>query len=222
MKNMNKQRLLVAGLLLGLMGAAAEAGEINVVNADWTVNTAVPVGSLVGITTAETFTGLRPGPIADVSVALDISGGFNGTLYGYLNYQGANGSVATEVLLNQVGTSPLNPVGSPGAGFNDVVLTDAGTANGSIHGAAGVPTGDWLPDSPNTLDGTFGGRMPNGTWTLFLADLDAGTPAPTLVSWGLDVNVVPDQPLTPAFTAVLLGLMTVGGSMWRAMRRQVV
>ena len=178
MNNMHKHLLFAGGLLLGLTGAASAIPVINVVNANWTVNTAVPAGNPTGITTAETFTGLRAGPIADVSVDLDVSGGFNGALYGSLTLQSANGRVATEILLNQVGTSPVNPIGSFGAGFNNIILTDAGTANGSIHGAAGVPTGAWLPDSPNTLDGTFGGLIANGTWTLFLADLDAGVPAP--------------------------------------------
>ena len=219
MNNMRKHLLLAGGLLLGLTAAAAANEIINVVDADWTVNTVIPAGSLAGITAYQTFTSLRSSPIADVSVDLDISGGFNSTLYGYLNLQDAKGAVVTEILLNQVGTAPGNPFGSFGAGFNNIILTDAGTANGSIHGAAGVPTGAWLPDSANTLDGTFGGLTANGTWTLFLADRVAGSPAPTLVSWGLDVNVVPDQPLTPAFTAVLLGLVTVGGSLCRTLRR---
>jgi hypothetical protein len=225
MNKAHKHLLLAGGLLLGLTGAASAIEEINVVNADWTVNTAIPVGNPVGITTAQTFTGIpQHGPlgIGEVSVDLDISGGYNGALYASLTFQDAKGDVATEVLLNELGVTPSYWFGSAGAGLN-VTLSDTGTANGSIHAAAGIPTGTWLPDSANTLDATFGGLpTANGTWTLFVADLDAGTPTPTLVSWGLNVDEVPDQPLTPAFTAVLLGLVTVGGSLWRTTRRQTV
>jgi hypothetical protein len=104
----------------------------------------------------------------------------------------------------------------------NVTLSDSGTANGNIHGATGIPTGIWQPDSPNTLDGTFGGLTANGTWTLFLADLAVGGGTSTLNSWGLDVSVaaVPE----PAQLGLVLGmgtlLVSVGQALLRGRRKQ--
>lgn len=184
-----KKTLFICGFMLFKLASVAQAQTVE--DADWTADTAIPEGSPVGIITYQTFQNLASGPITSVNVDLDISGGYNGDLYGYLTLQDANGNTATEILLNQIGTSPSNPFGSSGSGF-DVTLSDSGTVNGSIHGATGIPTGTWLPDSANTLDGTFGGLTANGTWTLFLADMSVGGGTSTLDSWGLDVTVVPE------------------------------
>ena len=181
-----KMNLLVCGCFV--LSFASIGSAAVVVDGDWTVNAAISQGSPVGMTAYQTFAGLSGGPITDVSVDLNISGGYNAGLYGYLVLQDAHGNTATEILLNQVGTSSSNPLGSSGAGFN-VTLSDSGTANGSIHNAAGIPTGTWLPDSAGTLDGTFGGMTANGTWTLFLADMTVGGGTSTLNSWGLDISV---------------------------------
>jgi subtilisin-like proprotein convertase family protein len=198
-----KKTLFICGFIVFKLVYAAAAQTV--VDADWTVDTAIPDGSPVGTTTYQPFQNLASGPITSVNVDLDISGGYNGDLYGYLTLQDANGNTATEILLNQVGTSPSNPFGSSGSGF-DVTLSDSGTVNGSIHEATGIPTGIWQPDSANTLDGTFGGLTANGTWTLFLADMSVGGGTSTLNSWGLDINVqtVPE----PAET----GLLGMGGA----------
>jgi hypothetical protein len=202
-----KKTLLLCGLMVQM---AVVTHAQNVIDDNWTLNTTIPVGNPVGVPYSETFSGLSSDPITSVEVTLDISGGYNGALYGYLVLQDADGNTATETLLNQIGTTTSNPFGSDGAGL-DVTLSDTGTANGSIHDATSVPTGVWLPDSSNTLDGTFGGMTANGTWTLYLADLDGGTPTPTLVSWGLDVNVAPVP--EPAFGSLagLGGLLLLAG-----------
>jgi len=203
-----KKALLLCGLIV-LKMAAASHGQ-NLIDTIWTLNTPIPVGNPVGIANSQTFQNLSVAPIANVNVTLDISGGFNGALYGYLVLQDANGNTATETLLNQVGTSPSNPIGSEGAGL-DVTLSDTCTGNGSIHNATGIPTGLWQPDSANPLDGTFGGMTANGTWTLFLADLDAGTPTPTLVSWTLDVNASPVPEPASGWMAGFGGLLLWAG-----------
>lgn len=193
-----KKILFLYGIMM--LKLAAPAGATPILNADWTVNLAIPEGSPVGITTAQTFGNLPGSPITGVSVDLNIGGGYNGGLFGYLVLQDANGNVATEILLNHVGTTPSNPLGSSGSGFN-VTLTDSGTVNGDIHGATGIPTGLWQPDSANTLANTFDGLTANGTWTLFLVDLYGGGGTSTLNSWGLDVNV-PDR----MQTGLMLGM----------------
>jgi hypothetical protein len=67
-------------------------------------------------------------------------------------------------------------------------------------------TGTWQPDgraidplgAPSTFDaagtvtfGSYTGLNPNGTWTLFLADLSAGAQS-QLISWELDITAVPE------------------------------
>jgi subtilisin-like proprotein convertase family protein len=180
-----KKTLLIGGFLVFKLAGTVTAAVI--LDENWNVNTAIPEGSPVGITSAQTFSDLSSSPITDVAVNLNISGGYNGDLYGYLTLQDANGNAATEILLNYMGTTTPNPFGSAGSGMN-VTLSDSGTVNGSIHNAAGVPTGTWQPDSANALDGTFGGLTANGTWTLFLADMSVGGGTSTVNSWGLDIN----------------------------------
>jgi subtilisin-like proprotein convertase family protein len=194
-----KKSLFICGLIVFKLASAASAAMV--INNDWTVNTAIPDGSPVGITAYQTFQNLASGPITDVTVDLNISGGYNGDLVGYLTLQDANGAAATEILLNRVGTTPANPFGSSGSGLN-VTLSDSGTVNGSIHGATGIPTGTWQPDSVNTLDNTFGGLTANGTWTLYLADMSLGGGTSILNSWGLNVSVVPE----PAGVGLIFGI----------------
>jgi subtilisin-like proprotein convertase family protein len=196
-----KKTLFICGVIM--LKLAAPAGASLVINNNWTVNAAIPDGNPVGITTSQTFQNLTGNPITDVTVALNISGGYNGDLVGYLTLQDAYGNLATEILLNRIGATPANSFGSSGSGFN-VTLSDSGTANGSIHNATGIPTGIWLPDAAKTMDGTFGGLTANGTWTLYLADLSVGGGTSTLNSWGLDVNVssIPE----PAGTGLISGM----------------
>lgn len=87
--------------------------------------------------------------------------------------------------------------------------------------ASGQLTGSWQPDgrvidpsSPAAAFDTaprsdmldvFNGLDPNGQWTLFVADLAPGGVS-TLVSWGLDITVVPE----PASTTLLALGLAVG------------
>ena len=215
-----KKYLLIGGIVLVKLAGNATAAVV-VVDSDWTVDTAITEGNTVGITTSETFSGLSSGAITDVSVDLDISGGYNAGLYGYLVLQDANGNTATEILLNHIGVSSSNSFGSSGAGMN-VTLSDSGTVNGSIHNAPGTPTGIWQPDSASTLDGTFGGLTANGTWTLYLADLTSGGGTSTLNSWGLDVSVisVPEASLTGWVSGVTLLGFVAGGAWLQCLRRK--
>ena len=190
--------LIIAGIFaLNYSNSATAAVSYS---QDWTVNNPIPEGNPVGITESQSIS-LVNAPIISVNVDLNITGGYNGALYGYLVYQDLNGNTVAETLLNNIGTSPSNIFGSTGTGMN-VTLSDAGTVNGSIHNAPGIPTGLWLPDSNNSLNGTFGGLNANGTWTLYLADLVSGSGTGTLTSWGLNITAVP-EPSTYGFVAGL-------------------
>jgi subtilisin-like proprotein convertase family protein len=199
-------------------------------------NAIVPDGDFNGLQSSMTLSGL-PNSIVDVNVTLTISGGFNGDFYAYLFHNSASA-----ILLNRVGRTSSSGVGYPDSGFGtnaasasftfddqagqDVHLyrTSSFTLNGS-----GQLTGTWQPDgraidplssgsvfdsaSRSSLLNVFNGADPNGTWSLFIADVSPGGEG-TLVNWGLSINVVP-EPGTGVL--ILTGFAAV---CWRAARRR--
>ena len=217
---MKTKSLNLTGIAAGLVLSAALASAQTESNFTFTVNQAVPVANANGLMTVGSVAQM-PAAISDVTVSLDLAGGFNGNLYAYLT--GPNGGFA--VLLNRVGVSnSASAFGYSDAGFN-ITLSDT-AANGDIHyyqntlnpGGAQL-TGTWMPDGRNidpmsspsafltasqsALLSSFDGTNPNGTWTLFVADLAAGS-QPTLVNWGLDITTVPE----PAYWSIgLLGAL---------------
>src|ERR1035437_3050659 len=166
----------------------------------------IPDGSPVGSSGTATASGYLPS-ISDISVKLNISGGYNGDLYAYLSYGGV-----LVPLLNRVGVGSGDAFGYSDTGFN-VTLSSAGAFDVHTYGShgpsingSGQLTGTWQPDgraidplgAPSTFDapgtvtfGSYTGLNPNGTWTLFLADLSAGAQS-QLVSWNLDITAVPE------------------------------
>ena len=168
------------------------------------------------------------GTIANVSVTLDISGGYNGDLYAWLSH----GS-GLAILLNRVGVSSANAVGYANAGFgmdaqqNQFTLDDQAAQDVHFYqavpftlNATGQLTGSWQPDGrvidpdssgalfdvaprPNTLS-VFNSLDPNGEWTLFVADLSPGGVS-TLDGWGLDITMVP-EPVNTTLLAFGLAL----------------
>ena len=95
-------------------------------NFTFSVNQLVPDANVNGLilTTNLNITG---GTISDVTVSLDISGGYNGDLYAFL--AGPNGGFA--VLLNRVGVSNnASSFGYGNQGF-DIVLSDS--AANDVH-----------------------------------------------------------------------------------------
>jgi subtilisin-like proprotein convertase family protein len=189
---------------------------------------ALPDGDLSGLALNTNLTGLS-GSIANATVSLNISGGFNGDLYLYL--AGPSGGFVT--LLNRVGVARGNAVGYSDTGFN--LKFDDSTSFENIHfyqnssytlNGSGQLTGTWATDgrnidplaTPAVFDATqpslfldsFNGTDPNGTWTLFIADLSNGGQS-TLVSWGLSIVTVPE----PSMYA----LMGIGFALFLARKR---
>ena len=162
---------------------------------------------------------------------LTISGGYNGDLYGYLVLQSNDGSTTTAILLNRVGSgeSGVSSYGYATAGFNNITLSSAGGQNihtvetpttGGTYAADGRavdPNGSFAGAATTSGLGLLNGHDAQGTWTLFLADMSAGSTG-MLVSWGLDVSVIP-EPATWALMIFgsLLGIYAVS----RRMRRQM-
>jgi hypothetical protein len=165
----------------------------------------IPDGSAVGWSATGTASGYDR-YITDVSVNLRMSGGYNGDLYAYLSY----GSVLVP-LLNRVGVTSGDAFGYGDSGFYNITLSSAGandihfyqnsthTING--NGQLSSPS-TWQPDgraidpqsAPASFDsasrvdfGSYNGMNPNGTWTLFFADLSAGSQS-QLESWTLNIS----------------------------------
>jgi hypothetical protein len=175
----------------------------------------IPDGNLSGVWSSITVTG-ETASLAHVTATLNVSGGYNGDLYAYLNFGGR-----LVPLLNRIGVSGGNPFGSAGAGMN-ATLSDR--AAGNIHAAGnGYLSGTYRADGQDisplsgpasfsanggslTLDGTFGNLDPNGVWTLFIADVVSSGDPSLLNSWSLNITVVPE----PGVTVLALGAILAG------------
>jgi hypothetical protein len=203
-----KKSILLSGLIL----MAATAVQATLYNFDYISGFAdsgvIPDANPGGWSDTRTLGGLEA-TITDVNVRLTISGGFNGDLYGYLVH-----SSGFTVLLNRVGTGsgsePQFTYGFSTSGFGSITLNQGDAT--SIHDVPDPQAGDqvYRPDSGGQNTGglnAFNGLNPNGTWTLFLSDLSGGDTS-TLVSWGLEIEAVP-EPVTWALIGFGFIFLTV-------------
>lgn len=112
--------------------------------------------------------------------------------------------------MNRVGTglggATQQTFGFSTAGFNNVTLSSDDGNSGNIHAVAtpGSSPAFYAPDGGNLA--ALAGTNPNGTWSLFFADLSAGDVS-TLKGWSLDITAVP-EPVNAAL-AVFGGLLGV-------------
>jgi len=198
-KIMNTLRTLA---LLVLLGAAmppllkAQTTE----SYTFTTNRVVPDGNAAGLSDVRTINSAI-GNVTSLAVRLNITGEFNGDLYGYLRH-----SSGFTVLLNRPGRTASNTHGYADSGLN--VTFQTGATNGDIHlyeslitPSAGSPlTGVWQPDGrdvdpTNVTDASaqstsltnFNGLNAAGEWTLYLTDTDSGG-TNMVTEWGLDIT----------------------------------
>jgi hypothetical protein len=170
--------------------------------------------------------------ISEVRVRLNLSGGYNGDLYGYLSYNGV-----LVPLMNRVGVGSSDPFGYGDGGLN--VTFQDGAANNihfyqSVGGYSITGGASWQPDGrtvdpiagvpadfdlPGTVTlGNFSAMDPNGDWTLVFADVVGGGGSPTVASWGLDIEAVP-EPVNVALGVFGAGaLLAWAGSAWKKWR----
>ena len=222
MKNLT---ILISLLSLKLLGQNASSSYTN------NTVTVIPDGNPVGAVVPLTVSGVSGG-VSNVTVQLDIAGGFNGDLYAYL--VDPQGHLA--ILLNRPGVTTGNPFGYSDAGFN---ITLAAVGN-DIHyyqavsnPGGGQLTGTWAADgrninpqsSPSLFDsasmtaglgiytGLDGGSL-NGAWTLFIADLVSGGGSPTISGAILSIMTVPEP--SPLALVVSGGLLV-----WVLTRRRM-
>jgi subtilisin-like proprotein convertase family protein len=224
-----KTKWIIFGLQLLAASAFAQIGFTND-NAS-TITAGNPSGVLEQINVAGVT-----GNIANITVSLDIAGGYNGDLYATLT--GPDGQMA--VLLNRTGVSYDNAFGYADAGF-DITLDDSG-ANTNIHDygtesystdGSGQVTGTYASDgrdidpqsAPAAFDaasttqnlGLFAGSDADGTWDLFISSMAGGGDNATLNSFALNVTPV----ATPEPSVAALGglaLLVCGAIRMRKLR----
>jgi subtilisin-like proprotein convertase family protein len=219
---MNARTLALAASALALAPAASHAA---VYSHQWNsgfASTLIPDGNPTGWSDTRGVSIPADEIITDVNVSLQLRGGWNGDLYVILTH---TGSPNAAVLLNRPGRTASAPFG-----YDDSVLTitmDDAASRGDIHFYRSQPdypaaiSGNqaWQPDgravSPLLVDGTeartallsiFNGTPPaDGQWTLFTADLSAGSQT-EVVAWGLTITTIP-EPTTASLSVAACAML---------------
>jgi subtilisin-like proprotein convertase family protein len=225
---MNPRILPLIGLFVTGVCTRAQLFELG------PVNQPIPDGSSSGLISVLDVSGLPP-ELTGIRVHLTLTPGADGGFAGDLFVTLQHGS-GLSVLLNRPGSRADQPFGYGDSRTFDLSLRDL--ASHDIHdyrlpitGSAVVPlsislTGEWQPDgrtgdpgvnpwvSPRSamLD-VFEGKDPNGTWTLFLADLSLGG-GYDLKTWSLEITAVPE----PEWAVVAAGVGLLG---WGVRRGRV-
>jgi hypothetical protein len=187
-----------------LLPAPATLYSLGNVNGSGTsLDQAIPVDQYPGGISSSINISGSADSLTSLTVTLNISGGWNGDLYGYLSH---NGTLVT--LLNFVGTGTggafQSAAGYSTSGFNNITLADLG-AGGNIHNIEVPESGvSYAPDGGSLS--SFNGLNPDGTWTLFLADNSAPDQS-TLQGWNLSITAVP-EPVTLALS-IFGGLLLI-------------
>lgn len=210
-----KRLSLFCILLLAFALQASAALTTNTFTSGFANSGYVPDNDFSGWSDTRTLSGYTGLTVADVHVTLNISGGWNGDLYGYLVHD--SGFV---VLLDRVGSSTYSPYGYGEAGFTNVRLIDGNPSyttsienyGGSSSAAAALSGGNYNSQD-GTLNTAFDGLSVNGNWTLFLADMSSGDIS-QVTGWTLTIEAVPE----PATWALMIFGAAFG--CWRFAQRQ--
>ena len=200
-------------ILLGTVLASVFAAHATIYTTNWNSGFAnagvVPDNNFSGWSDTRSVSTMPAGTFVGLSVDLQLTGGWNGDLYAYLVH-----STGFSVLLDRVGVgvSGVSAFGYGDAGMN-VNLAASGT---SIHQYGGnstfsaTPTGSWLTDNTSGSLASFLSTSPNGTWSLFIADLSGGG-VTTVQSWGLQMDIVAVPEVETWVAAALAGAF---GAFW--------
>lgn len=201
-----------------LAGQAFAAFFTNTYTGSFANSGYVPDNNLSGWSDTHTLSGFSGGIalVENVTVTLNISGGWNGDLYGYLVHVDDNSNTGFVVLLNRVGTGTYPTYGYGEAGFNNVTLSDvSGTSiqnyGGSGSAASALASGTY-GSAGGTLNTTYDGLTVNGSWTLFLSDMSTGDIS-QVTGWTLTIEAVPE----PTTWAMIVFGAVLGG--WHFTRR---
>ena len=210
-----KKIFLLATVVASVVGANATLYTTNW-NCGFANSGVVPDNNLSGWSDTRTVGAIPAGTFTSLSVDLQLSGGWNGDLYAYLVH-----SSGFSVLLDRVGTgvSGVSSFGYGDAGMN-VNLAASGT---SIHQYGGnstfsaTPTGSWQTDNTSGSLASFLSTSPNGSWSLFVADLSGGGVS-TVQSWGLQMDIVAVPEVETWVAAALAGAF---GAFWLSRQMKI-
>jgi len=200
-----KKLLLSLGSVALAFGAQAALYTTNW-SAGWDNGTVVPDNNYSGWTDTRTISTAPAGTIQSLAVDLTLTGGWNGDLYAYL----VNNTGGFSVLLDRIGTGLF---GNSNPGMTVTLTTEAslfGANQGSLAAFNGIPTGTWAPDITAGGWASLLGSTANGSsWTLYIADLNAGD-VTTVQNWGLQMDIVAvPEPSTLAGMIFGAGLVTL-------------
>jgi subtilisin-like proprotein convertase family protein len=228
-------KYVIKGFTLAILLTSLPAFGQVTLTSSWTGTQTIPDNNPAGV--AFQFNLSDPATVIEnVSITLNVTGGYNGDIYAYLSHDSG-----FSVLLNRVGRSGVN---APGYGDSGFAVTLSGNALGDIHqyrnqspafNGGGQLTGIWAADGRNldpasagsafdtaprnsTLS-NYNGLNPNGTWTLFLADLAFGEIS-TLNGYSVSVTAVPEPAETGLVFAALIGLAAVVFKRHNKMKKQ--
>jgi hypothetical protein len=174
----------------------------------------IPDGNLSGWSDTRSVSTMPAGTFVGLTVDLQLTGGWNGDLYAYLVH-----STGFSVLLDRVGMGEpdVGAFGYGDAGMN-VNLAASGTSIHQYGGNStftGAPTGTWMTDNTSGSLASFLSTSPNGTWSLFIADLSVDG-VTSIQNWGLQMDIVAVPELETWVAAALAGAF---GAFW--LNRQI-
>lgn len=235
-----KHYVLRLGVLL--MSAFPVLGQVLIFNQTPASPVDVPDNYSTGTVLSQDINGILFA-IESVRVHLKINSNEPDPMYNGDFYVGLIHNSTHVVLINRVGRRSGSSSGYGDGGF-DVDFSDNAPAD--IHNyrvtltgnnlvplasgdTPGILTGNWQPDGrtadPSSVLATsarnsslaqFAGGDPNGTWSLFVADLSPGATG-AIVSWSITISLVPE----PQAIGLMTGLGLVGFSIWRRRSRVI-
>ncbi|WP_309400057.1 hypothetical protein [Cerasicoccus maritimus] len=156
--------------------------------------------------------------IETIQIDLELSGGWLGDIYGYVQHDSG-----FSVLLNRVGRNEGSLLGSSASAL-DVTFTvdgpDIHVADAPYTGIYGVDGRETDPslvldtDSQTAMLSSFVGLPASGNWTLFLADIGPGE-ITTVESWSLSITGVPEPMTTVSLLGIAAGVLVLVRSVGR-------
>ena len=201
------KKILLALVVIATMFSAHATIYTTNWNSGFANSGVVPDNNFSGWSDTRSVSTMPTGTFTAVAVTLELSGGWNGDLYAYLVH-----SSGFSVLLDRVGYT--------GSGFG------YGTAGMNVVLTNGMPSIETTPSPVSgglySPDAGYAGSLnsflstsPNGTWSLFIADLSVGG-VTTVQSWGLQMDIVAVPEVETWVAAALAGAF---GAFW--LNRQV-
>jgi hypothetical protein len=221
-----KANTMKTQIFLSLILAVAFVARADFLPYTSSPNLTVPDANVVGISDSIVVNNFSY-QINYVDVHLNISGGYNGDLYGYLVFDSSeiNAANVRIDLLNRTGGGLYQDAGM------SIILS--ASADNSIHSyqsftpsynESGQVVGTWRPDGGDLSQNSFtgGSGYGNGTWTLFLADMANNDvlSQSSLVTWGIDLHSLGPVPEPTTWAGIIFATLFGGVRLVRGIRKR--